>query len=81
MRAQTSSLGVLALLVWALGCSGDPSLAQDGERIGMTTAATGQVVPDFSLPNLNPAAPMPEANVSPRAFLNQVSVWYFASAT
>ncbi len=81
MRAQTSFLGAAALLVWALGCSGDPAVAQDGERIGMTTATTGQVVPDFSLPNLNPAAPAPRSNVSPRAFLNQVSVWYFASAT
>lgn len=81
MRAHALTLGAAALLAVSLGCSGDADLAQDGERIGMTTAATGQVVPDFSLPNLNPAAPMPQASVSPRAFLNQVSVWYFASAT
>lgn len=81
MRAHASWLGVAALLAVSLGCSGDADLAQDGERIGMTTPATGQVVPDFSLPNLNPGAPTPQANVSPRAFLNQVSVWYFASAT
>jgi len=69
------------LLVLALGCSGAAEVPADGERIGMTNAATGQVVPDFVLPNLNPGAPAPQSNVSPRAFLNQVSVWYFASAT
>jgi hypothetical protein len=67
MRAQASWLGVVAILAVSLGCSGDADLAQDGERIGMTTAATGQVVPDFSLPNLNPGAPTPTGQrVTPR---------------
>lgn len=64
----------------------DSAMSADGGgtdvgNVAMHNDATGLVVPDFSLPDLNPNSPTTGRNVSPRAYLNQVSVWYFASAT
>ena len=40
-----------------------------------------EVVPDFSLMDVNPASPTHDQPVSPRDYLQQVSGWYFGHAT
>ena len=44
-------------------------------------ASGGEVVPDFSLIDVNPASPTHGQPVSPRDYLQQVSGWYFGHAT
>lgn len=41
----------------------------------------GQVVPDFSLVDLNPTSATFNQQVSPRDFMNQTTLWYFGHAT
>lgn len=51
---------------------------------GCTTAhpvALGALVPDFALPDLNPASSTAGRAVSPRDYLTRVSAWYFGHAT
>lgn len=46
------------------------------------SGASGRdVVPDFSLMNVNPASSTYGQPVSPRDYLQQVSGWYFGHAT
>ena len=40
-----------------------------------------EVVPDFSLLDVNPASPTANQPVSPRDYLMRVSAWYFGHAT
>ncbi len=44
-------------------------------------ASGGEVVPDFSLIDVNPASSTHDQPVSPRDYLQQVSGWYFGHAT
>lgn len=43
--------------------------------------AVGDLVPDFSLIDVNPASPTSNQPVSPRDYLQRVSGWYFGHAT
>jgi hypothetical protein len=43
--------------------------------------AAGDVVPDFSLPDVNETSARYGELVSPRDYLGQVSAWYFGHAT
>jgi hypothetical protein len=43
--------------------------------------AVGDLVPDFSVLDVNPASPTADQPVSPRDYLEQVSGWYFGHAT
>ena len=47
----------------------------------MSGASGGEVVPDFSLMDVNPASSTHDQPVSPRDYLQQVSGWYFGHAT
>lgn len=44
-------------------------------------STTGQVLPDFSLQDVNPASPSYLAQVSPREKLDKVTAWYFGHST
>jgi hypothetical protein len=41
----------------------------------------GQVAPEFSLVDVNPASPSAATEVAPSDSVGQVSVWYFGHAT
>lgn len=43
--------------------------------------AIGSLVPDFSLPDVNPASPRAGAAVSPRDYAGVVTGWYFGHST
>ncbi|MBL9023754.1 MAG: hypothetical protein JNL21_16290 [Myxococcales bacterium] len=43
--------------------------------------AVGDLVPDFSLLDVNPASPTANQPVSPRDYLQRVSGWYFGHST
>jgi hypothetical protein len=43
--------------------------------------AVGDLAPDFSLLDVNPASPTSGQPVSPRDYLQRVSGWYFGHAT
>jgi hypothetical protein len=43
-------------------------------------ARAGEVLPDFSLQDVNPASPRANTMVSPRDYLLQVSGYYFGDA-
>lgn len=45
------------------------------------TLAVGDLVPDFSLLDVNPASPTANQPVSPRDYLQRVSGWYFGHST
>ena len=64
----------LALAV--IGCSDDdPTGPNTGPGPG------SGVVPDFSLPDVNPTSATFEQAVSPHDHLEQVSAWYFGHST
>lgn len=44
-------------------------------------ASAPEVLPDFSLPDLNPNSGTHRMDVSPRARRGQITAWYFATAT
>lgn len=44
-------------------------------------ATTGQVLPDFSLQDVNPVSSTYLAQVSPREKLDKVTAWYFGHST
>lgn len=48
---------------------------------GLSSAAGGVVMPDFSLIDTNPNSSTHGQSVSPRDYLGQVSGWYFGHAT
>jgi hypothetical protein len=48
---------------------------------GVSGAPRGEVVPDFSLIDVDPASSTHDQPVSPRDYLQQVSGWYFGHAT
>jgi hypothetical protein len=66
-----------ALLVVALGAALLASACSDDTQ----SPPPDLRVPDFSLPDVNPASPRAGTNVSPRDYEGQVSAWYFGHAT
>jgi hypothetical protein len=40
-----------------------------------------ELVPDFSLPDINPNSARFNQNISPRDYLGSASAWYFGHAT
>jgi len=60
-----------AALVLAAGCSKDnqPNGPLEGEA------------PDFSLTDVNPNSATYDSTISPRAYLDKVSAWYFGHST
>lgn len=71
-------LGILpGLLFVACGSPGaaDAGLLSDGGQ------HQGGVVSDFALPDVNPASPSFQRNVSPRDYLGKVSAWYFGHSS
>ena len=70
------------LLAVGIGGCGDGGGAetvagpQEKENLGSAV-----LVPDIALEDVNPASPFFGTKISPRHFLDQVSVWYFGHAT
>ena len=54
------------------GGDGIPTVLPEGEAVAM---------PDFSLTDVNTASATANQGVSPRDYLQQVSGWYFGTAT
>lgn len=52
-----------------------------GDETGGDTTQTGQLLPGFSLVDVNSASPTANDSVSPRDYLGSVSVWYFSHAS
>lgn len=63
------------------GPSGGAGGVSEGGSGGTHTLTLGEVVPDFSLLDVNPASPTSGQAVSPRDYLEIVSGWYFGHAT
>jgi hypothetical protein len=63
------------------GSSGGTGGLSEGGSGGVHTLTLGEVVPDFSLLDVNPASPTSGQAVSPRDYLEIVSGWYFGHAT
>lgn len=55
------------------GTAADPEIVAEGEL--------DQIVPDFSLLNVNTTSSRYGENVSPRDYLGGISAWYFGHAT
>lgn len=49
--------------------------------VGGTGGAVAQMVPDFTLVDLNPMSSSAGQEVSPRDYLSRVSAWYFGHST
>jgi hypothetical protein len=64
----------MALLLTATACGKDATTIVNPPTIG-------QVVPAFSLTDVNPDSQTNQQAVSPRDYLQQVSAWYFGHAT
>jgi len=67
-----AALGLAVLL--ASGCGGSSSPPAGNVPVG-------DVAPDFTLEDVNPASPTAAQDVSPRDYLTKVSAWYFGHAT
>ncbi len=76
-RARIGAVVSAVLLAWAAGCGGGGSPTPPA---GPSMPA-GEMVADFSLPDVNPASARFGQVVSPRDYLGQVSAWYFGHAT
>jgi len=57
------------------------STSSTGAGGGPDKLAVGDLVPDFSLMDTNPASPTGNQPVSPRDYLEHVSGWYFGHST
>lgn len=64
----------MALLLTAAACGKDATMMVDPPTIG-------QVVPAFSLNDVNPNSQTNQQAISPRDYLQQASAWYFGQAT
>ena len=71
-KNATKRCAVIAALCVVLACGGkdDPVVPDPVEH-----------APDFALLDVNPNSSRHAESVSPRDYLNQVSVWYFGHAT
>ena len=69
------------------GAGGESTGGTSSGGVGGVGGATGtggmvaQIVPDFSLIDLNTASPTSGQAVSPRDYLGKVSAWYFGHST
>jgi hypothetical protein len=63
---------LLPLALFALACSAPQPSQPD---------AGGDLVPDFSLLDVNPASPRAGTQVSPRDYAGVVTGWYFGHST
>jgi len=70
MRATLIRPALLAALALGASCRDD----SDSDR-------PSDVMPDFSLTDVNPNSARYNAKVSPRDYLDKVSAWYFGHAT
>lgn len=68
----------LSLLLPLLLACGAPV---GGSAVDAGAQAVGGLVPDFSLPDVNPASPSAGATVSPRDYAGVVTGWYFGHST
>ncbi len=69
-------LPICALLIGSvLGCSDDNTNAPKQEIV------LGEVVPDFTITDVNATSATLGTGVSPRQHLQKVSAWYFGHAT
>lgn len=67
-------LAALSAVLWlTLGCDDDapPPMGPNPD----------EMVPDFSLADVNPTSTRFGEDVSPRDYLDRISAWYFGSAT
>ena len=70
-------LGSLAYVLLLSACIGSDSPPTPTGP----SPAVGEVMPDFTLLDVNPGSPRFGQAVSPRDYLGQVSAWYFGHAT
>jgi hypothetical protein len=68
---SSARAAVVAALFLALGCGDDP----------VKPPPQGNVMPDFSLQDVNPNSATTGQQISPRQFVGQISAWYFGHAT
>ncbi len=78
--ARPSSPRALRLAVAALALLG-AACGGGGGRGGPVHPPVAALLPDFSLPDVNPASARFGDDVSPRQYLTQASAWYFGHAT
>jgi hypothetical protein len=64
----------IAVLLTAVSCGKDATTI-------VSPPALGEVVPEFSLTDVNPSSQTSQQAVSPRDYMQQVSAWYFGHAT
>ena len=55
--------------------------APSPETVFTVVGTTAAMVPDFSLPDINPLSPSYGSTISPRDLVGQVTGWYFIKAT
>lgn len=60
------------VLLWSLGGCGPGDSVND---------PSDQAMPEFAIPDVNPASARYNNDVSPRDYLGQISAWYFGHAT
>lgn len=58
-----------------------PLATLSGLVLACTSVQTGQVLPDFSLTDVNPASTSYGTAVSPREKLDKATAWYFGHST
>jgi hypothetical protein len=76
VRPPVSRRAFLALALLVAACGGGGGGSGGGGGV-----AVGEVVPDFALPDVNPASASFATDVSPRDFIGSASAWYFGHAT
>ena len=64
-----------AAILFGGGCGGSSSIEP---HVGM---AIGTLVPNFSLPDVNPASVSFSTDVAPSQYVGSASAWYFGHAT
>lgn len=73
-RLQVMSGPMVVAAVLLMGCpSGSVSEGNDD--------SSADPMPDFALPDINPASARFNQAISPRDYLGEVSAWYFGHAT
>lgn len=94
--SSTSSISATSNTVASTTSVASTSSAESSTSVTSTTTATstvasssgtgggigvGDLAPDFSLLDVNPASPTANQMVSPRDYLGHVTGWYFGHAT
>lgn len=74
MPPRAFRIAASVLVLAAAACGG-------GGSKGIVHPALGSLLPDFLLPDVNPASTRFGDDVSPRDYLTQASAWYFGHAT